>query len=145
VTRGVTDVPGNASTSQADASEEQDPVAVRQLTRAASRLGDAVETLAGLQADVVSARPRWRDALAAQAFIAVPATEINPTADVLSALLCGRDLPRGHDLSPAATQAVLNFTGLTDRLTAPARQSRDPDGRRADTEPPTRAAPYGPR
>jgi hypothetical protein len=120
---------------RADASEEQDPVAVRQLTRVASRLGDAVETLAGLQADVVSATPRWRDAQAAQAFTAVPATEINPTADVLSALLCGRDLPRGHDLSPAATQAVLNFTGLTDRLTAPARQSPDPDGRPADTEP----------
>jgi len=120
---------------RADASEEQDPVAVRQLTRVASRLGDAVETLAGLQADVVSATPRWRDAQAAQAFTAVPATEINPTADVLSALLCGRDLLRGHDLSPAATQAVLNFTGLTDRLTAPARQSPDPDGRPADTEP----------
>jgi hypothetical protein len=120
---------------RADASEEQDPVVVRQLTRVASRLGDAVETLAGLQADVVSATPRWRDAQAAQAFTAVPATEINPTADVLSALLCGRDLPHGHDLSPAATQAVLNFTGLTDRLTAPARQSPDPDGRRADTEP----------
>jgi hypothetical protein len=84
---------------RADASEEQDPVAVRQLTRAASRLGDAVETLAGLQTDVVSATPRWRDAQAAQAFTAVPATEIDPTADVLSALLGGRDLPRGHDLS----------------------------------------------
>ena len=120
---------------RADASEEQDPVAVRQLTRVASRLGDAVETLAGLQADVVSATPRWRDAQAAQAFTAVPATEINPTADVLAALLRGRDLPRGHDLSPAVTQAVLNFTRLTDRLTAPARQSPDPDGRPADTEP----------
>jgi hypothetical protein len=120
---------------RADASEDQDPVAVRQLTRAASRLGDAVETLAGLQADVVSATPRWRDAQAAQAFTAVPATEIDPTADVLSALLGGRDLPRGHDLSPTASHVLLNFTALTDRLTAPARQVPDPDGRPADTEP----------
>jgi hypothetical protein len=120
---------------RADASEEQDPIAVKQLTRAASRLGDAVETLAGLQADVVSATPRWRDAQAAQAFTAVPATEIDPTADVLAALLAGRDLPRGHDLSPAAPQLVLNFTALTNRLTAPARQAPDQHGRPADTEP----------
>ena len=120
---------------RADASEDQDPDAVRQLTQAASRLSDAVETLAGLQTDVVTATPRWRDAQAAQAFTAVPATEINPTADVLSALLGGRDLPRGHDLSPVVSQVVLNFTALTDRLTAPSRQAPDPDGRPADTEP----------
>jgi hypothetical protein len=71
---------------RADASEEQDPIAVRQLTRASSRLSDAVETLAGLQTDVVSATPRWRDAQAAQAFTAVPPTEIDPTVDVLSAV-----------------------------------------------------------
>ncbi|WP_145499045.1 hypothetical protein [Streptomyces sp. CFMR 7] len=47
---------------RADASEEQDPVAVRQLSRAASRLGDAVETLAALQTDVIGAAPRWREA-----------------------------------------------------------------------------------
>jgi hypothetical protein len=120
---------------RADASEEQDPVAVHQLTRAAARLADAVETLAGLQADVISATPRWRDAQAAQAFTAVPATEIDPTADVLSALLRSRDLPRGHDLSPAASQAVLNFTALTNRLTAASRAVPDPDGRPLDTEP----------
>ena len=120
---------------RADASEEQDPVAVRQLTRAASRLAEAVETLAGLQTDVVTATPRWRDAQAAQAFTAVPATEIDPTADVLSALLAGRDLPRGHDLSPAVSQVLLNFTALTDRLTAPSRQALAPGGRPVDTEP----------
>lgn len=120
---------------RADASEDQDPVAVRQLTRATGRLGNAVETLAGLQTDVVTATPRWRDAQAAQAFIAVPLTEIDPTADVLSALLGGRDLPRGHDLSPVASQVVLNFTALADRLTAPSRQAPDPDGRPADAEP----------
>jgi hypothetical protein len=120
---------------RADASEEQDPVAVRQLTRAAARLADAVETLAGLQADVISATPRWRDAQAAQAFTAVPATEIDPTADVLSALLLGCDLPRGHDLSPAASQVLLNFTALANRLTAASRLVPDPDGRPVDTEP----------
>lgn len=120
---------------RADASEEQDPIAVRQLTRASSRLSDAVETLAGLQTDVVSATPRWRDAQAAQAFTAVPRTEIDPTADVLSALLGGHDLPRGHDLSPATSHALLNFAALTNRLTAPSRQAADPDGRLADIEP----------
>jgi hypothetical protein len=120
---------------RADASEEQDPVAVRQLTQATGRLGNAVETLAGLQTDVVTATPRWRDAQAAQAFTAVPVTEIDPTADVLSALLGGRGLPRGHDLSPVASQVVLNFAALADRLTAPSRQVPDPDGRPADDEP----------
>jgi hypothetical protein len=120
---------------RADASEDQDPEAVRQLTRAASRLGDALETLAGLQTDVVTATPRWREAQAAQAFTAAPASEIDPTADVLSALLSGRDLPRGHDLSPLSPQVILNFTALTDRLTAPYRSAQDPDGRPADTEP----------
>jgi hypothetical protein len=43
---------------RADASEEHDPAAVRQLTQATSRLGDAVETLAELQTDVISATPR---------------------------------------------------------------------------------------
>ena len=120
---------------RADASEDQDPGAVRQLTRAASRLTDAVETLAGLQADVISATPRWRDAQAAQAFTAAPAAEIDPTADVLSALLAGLELPRAHDLSPAAPGVVLSFTTLTDRLTAPSRQVPDPDGCPVDTEP----------
>lgn len=120
---------------RADASEDQDPGAVRQLTRAASRLADAVETLAGLQADVISATPRWREAQAAQAFTAMPAAEIDPTADVLSALLAGRDLPRAHDLSPAAPGVVLSFTMLTDRLTAPSRQVPDQDGCPVDTEP----------
>jgi hypothetical protein len=54
---------------------------------------------------------------------------------VLSALLGGRELPRGHDLSPAAPRVVLNFTALTNRLTALARQAPDPDGRPADAEP----------
>lgn len=58
---------------RSDASEEQDPEAVRQLTVAASRLGEAVETLAELHTDVIGATPRWRDAQAAQSFTAVPA------------------------------------------------------------------------
>jgi len=90
---------------RADASEEHDPAAVRQLTQltqATSRLGDAVETLAELQTDVISATPRWRDAQAAQAFTAVPASEVDPTADVLSAVLGGLPLPHGDDQSPPA-------------------------------------------
>jgi hypothetical protein len=120
---------------RADASEEQDPVAVRQLAQAASRLGDAVETLAELQTDVISATPRWRDAQAAQAFTAVSTSEVDPTADVLSALLCGRPLPRGHNLSPPAPQALLNFIALANRLAAPPRQALDPGGEPVQTEP----------
>jgi len=120
---------------RADASEEQDPVAVRQLSRAANRLSDAVEILAGLQTDVITATPRWRDAQAAQAFLAVSATEINPTADVLLALLGGREMPHGHDLSPAMARVLMNFTALTDRLTVPSRHAVEQDGRPADTEP----------
>ena len=120
---------------RADASEEQDPIAVRQLTRATSRLGNAVETLAELQTDVVGATPRWRDAQAAQAFTATLSSEVDPTADVLSALLGEHPLPRGHDLSPPAPQTVLNFTALTNRLTAPTRQGPDPDGQPIQTEP----------
>jgi hypothetical protein len=37
---------------RADASEEQDPSAVRQLAKAAARLGDAVETLAAASAEL---------------------------------------------------------------------------------------------
>jgi hypothetical protein len=63
---------------RADASDQHDPVAVRQLTRAASRLADAVETLAELQTDVIGATPRWRDAQAAQAFVANPLATSTP-------------------------------------------------------------------
>lgn len=119
---------------RADASEEQDPVVVRQLIRATSRLGDAVETLAGLQADVISAAPRWRDAQAAQAFTAMPASEVDPTADVLSALLSGRPLPHGCDWSPPSPQVVLNFTALANRLAVPPSQILDPDGEPVQTE-----------
>jgi hypothetical protein len=120
---------------RADASEEQDPAAVGQLTRAASRLADSVETLARLHTDVISATPRWRDAQAAQAFTAAPAAEIDPTADVLAALLGGRDLPRGHDLSPAAPRVLISFTALANRLTAPPRQVPDADGAPVAAEP----------
>jgi hypothetical protein len=119
---------------RADASEEHDPVAVRQLTQATSRLGDAVETLAELQTDVISAAPRWRDAQAAQAFTAVLASEVDPTADVLSALLGGLPLPHGADQSPPAPARLLNLTALANRLVAPPRQSLDIDGAAAFTE-----------
>jgi len=95
---------------RADASEEDDPLAIRQFSRATSRLGTAVEILAALQTEVISATPRWRDARAAQAFTTAPATEIDPTDDVLLALLRGRDLPPGHDLSPPAPQIALNLS-----------------------------------
>jgi hypothetical protein len=119
---------------RADASEEHDPAAVRQLTQATSRLGDAVETLAELQTDVISATPRWRDAQAAQAFTAVPASEVDPTADVLSALLGGLPLPHGADQSPPAPARLLNLTALANRLVAPPRQPLDIDGAAAPTE-----------
>jgi hypothetical protein len=114
--------------------EEHDPVAVRQLTQATSRLGDAVETLAELQTDVISATPRWRDAQASQAFTAVPASEVDPTADVLSALLGGLPLPHGADQSPPAPARLLNLTALANRLVAPPRQPLEIDGGGAFTE-----------
>lgn len=119
---------------RADASEDQEPQAVRQLTRATSRLGDAVETLAELNNEVVAANPRWRDAQAAQAFTAVPATEIDPTADVLSALLGGQNLPYGAELSPPAAGVLLNFTALANRLVAPPKRVLDEDGPKVDAE-----------
>jgi hypothetical protein len=120
---------------RADASEKHDPLAVRQLSRATSRLGSAIEILAGLQTEVISATPRWRDAQAAQAFTAVPACEIDPTDDVLSALLCGHELPRGHDLSPPAAQLVLNVNALASRLVAAPRPIPDADGQPVPGEP----------
>ena len=113
---------------RADASEKDDPAAVRQLSRATSRLGRAIEILAGLQTEVISATPRWRDAQAAQAFTATPASEIDPTEDVLMALLRGRELPRGRDLSPPAPQIMLNLNALASLLMAAPRHSPDPDG-----------------
>ncbi|VVJ21613.1 Uncharacterised protein [Amycolatopsis camponoti] len=118
---------------RSDASEEQDPEAVQQLTVAISRLGEAVETLAELHTDVIGATPRWRDAQAAQAFTAVPATEVDPTADVLTALLTGRPLPAGADASPPAPARLLNFSALADRLVAPPRQVLDVPGREVAT------------
>ena len=120
---------------RADASERDDPMAVHRLSRAASRLGTAVEILAGLQTEVISATPRWRDAQAAQAFTTVPASEIDPTTDVLSALLRGRELPRGRDLSPPAPQIVLDLNALASRLLAAPRPSPDPDGQPVADEP----------
>lgn len=114
---------------RADASQEQDPDAVQQLARATSRLGAAVETLAELNTEVIGASPRWRDAQAAQAFSAVPATEIDPTIDVLSALLGDSNLPHGAHLSPPVPGSLLNFTALTNRLTAPPKQVLDAEGR----------------
>jgi hypothetical protein len=113
---------------RADASEEQDPVAVRQLSKATSRLGDAVETLAELQTDVIGATPRWRDAQAAQAFTPILASEIDPTADVLSALLGGLVLPHGAELSPPAPAMLLDFTAFANRLVAPPQQSLESEG-----------------
>jgi hypothetical protein len=120
---------------RADASEEHDPAAVRHLSVAASRLGMAVEVLAGLQTDVISASPRWRDAQAAQAFTAVPESEIDPTSDVLSALLNDCALPHGRNLSPPAPQVVLNFTAMADRLAAAPRLSPEGDGQPIPEEP----------
>jgi hypothetical protein len=120
---------------RADASEKDDPAAVRQLSRATSRLGRAIEILAGLQTEVISATPRWRDAQAAQAFTAAPASEIDPTEDVLMALLRGRELPRGRDLSPPAPQITLNLNALASRLMAAPRHSPDPDGVPVQDEP----------
>jgi hypothetical protein len=120
---------------RSDASEEQNPDAVRQLTVALARLGEAVETLAELHTDVIGATPRWRDAQAAQAFTAVPATEIDPTADVLSALLSGGQLPSGADAGPSAPACLLNFAALANRLVAAPRQVLDVPGRKVVTEP----------
>lgn len=120
---------------RADASEEQDPAAVRQLTRAASRLADAVETLAALQTDVIGATPRWRDAQAAQAFTAMPAGEIDPTMDVLSALLAGTELPAGGHLCPPMPALLLDFAALADRLVAAPRPPGDDEGPVVRTEP----------
>jgi hypothetical protein len=119
---------------RADASDEQEPVAVRQLTRAASRLGAAVETLAELQTDVIGATPRWRDAQAAQAFTAMPVGDIDPTADVLSALLTGGCLPHGAEWGPPAAALLLDFTTLTDRLVAAPRQPVEEAGAAVPTE-----------
>jgi hypothetical protein len=119
---------------RADASQEQNPAAVQRLTRTTSRLGAAVETLAELNTEVIGAAPRWRAAQAAQAFSAVPATEIDPTADVLSALLGGSDLPHGAELSPPATRVLLNVTELANRLVAPPRQVLDGEGRLVGTD-----------
>ncbi|RSM82754.1 hypothetical protein DMH04_24330 [Kibdelosporangium aridum] len=120
---------------RADASEEQDPDAVRQLTQATSRLGDAVETLAELHTEVIGATPRWRDAQAAQAFTAVPATEIDPTTDVLSTMLSGTTLPHGADSSPPMPALLFDFTAITNRLVAPPRQTLEPDGPAESDEP----------
>ncbi|MFI6172952.1 hypothetical protein ACIBCN_39670 [Nocardia sp. NPDC051052] len=119
---------------RADASEKQSPTEVRQLTRAISRLGGAVETLAELHTEIVGATPRWRDAQAAQSFTAAPVTELDPSADVLSALLSGRALPSGSDSSPPATAKVLSFTALTNRLIAPPRQVIDVSGQPVTVE-----------
>jgi hypothetical protein len=119
---------------RADASDEEDPAAVRALSRAASRLGDAVEILAELQTDVIGATPRWRDAQAAQAFTAMPAGDIDPTADVLSALLTGAQLPHGAEWGPPIPGVLLNFAALTDRLLAAPRQTVEDDGTEVATE-----------
>lgn len=113
---------------RADASEEQDPEAVRQLTQATSRLGEAVDTLADLHTEVIGAAPRWRDAQSAQAFTAAPATEVDPTTDVLSATLGGLDLPRGAHASPPTPGKLLDFAMLTNRLVAAPRQLPEQEG-----------------
>lgn len=106
---------------RADASEEQDPAAVRQLSMATSRLGEAVRTLAELQTDVIGAAPRWRNAQAAQAFTALPISAVDPTRDVLSAVLSDAPLPPGADLSPPLAGRLLDVAGLADRFVAPRR------------------------
>ncbi len=120
---------------RADASDEQDPVAVRQLGMAASRLGDAVRTLAELQTDVIGAAPRWREAQAAQAFAAVPAAALDPTKDVLSALLRGIALPASSALSPARACRLLDIARLTDRFVEPRRPTPEEPGTPVDDEP----------
>jgi len=120
---------------RAEASEDQDPATVRQLHRACSRLGQAVETLAELETDVIGATPRWRDAQAAQAFTALPAGDIDPTEDVLSALLTGRELPRGSMLSPPVVGLLLDFTGLANRMIAAPRPPGEDTSSDASGEP----------
>jgi hypothetical protein len=119
---------------RADASEDQEPGAVLQLGHATARLGDAVETLAELNSEVLGANPRWRAAQAAQAFSAVPTTEIDPTVDVLSALLLGTALPPGAGLSPPTSDRLLNVTRVANRLVAPPRQVVEDDGRIVDMD-----------
>jgi hypothetical protein len=120
---------------RADASEEQDPAAVRQLSVATSRLGEAVGTLAELQTDVIGAAPRWRDAQAAQAFTAAPVGAVDPTVDMLSALLRGGPLPPGADLSPARGGRLLDVVGMADRLVEPRRPSVEELGAPVSEEP----------
>jgi hypothetical protein len=98
---------------------------------AVSRLGEAAEGLAELHTEVIGATPRWRDAQAAQAFTTVPSTEVDPTADVLSALLAGHALPRGADATPQVPDRLLNLAGLANRLVALHRNQSLYVGRRA--------------
>lgn len=110
------------------ASEDNDPQAARQLAVACGSLDAAISTLASLQTDVSGAAPRWRDAQAAQAFSTAPVSEIDPTRDVLSAVLCDADLPPGCELSPPIPGLLLDFTALVDRLTAPSRAKCEAEG-----------------
>lgn len=111
-----------------DTSSDQDPRTFDQLAQAATSLSSAVETLAELHTEVIGATPRWRDAQAAQAFSAVPISDVDPTADVLAALLCGRSLPTGAALTPAAPALILDLTGLANRLVAPRRKRSEFEG-----------------
>ncbi|MFI5803470.1 hypothetical protein [Streptomyces sp. NPDC051561] len=103
-------------------SEEHDPLAIRQLSAAISSLDQAIETLAALHTEVIAAPPKWRDAQAAQAFAAARIGEINPTTDVLLALLRDRNLPPGGSLSPPDPAMLLDVTALADRLVLPPRR-----------------------
>ncbi|MFJ8963304.1 hypothetical protein ACIRG5_28355 [Lentzea sp. NPDC102401] len=113
---------------RADASEKQNPDEVRLLTGAAGRLSDALEILAELHTEVIGATPRWRTAQAAQAFSAAPLSAVDPTTDVLTALLIGEELPPGANASPPAPARLLDFTALTNRLVAPPRRVLDIPG-----------------
>lgn len=120
---------------RADASEESDPDAARQLGRVVSQLSRAVHTLADLQAVIVDAAPRWRSSQAAQAFTAAPATEINPLTDVLEAALAGRPQPTsGAPTSPPWPALALDLTATIDRLTTPKRRPAETPTRAVDTD-----------
>ncbi|MEU6990628.1 hypothetical protein ABZ953_08235 [Streptomyces sp. NPDC046465] len=120
---------------RSNASEEHNPLAVRQLSAAVARLDRAIDTLAALNTEVIAAPPQWRDAQAAQAFAALPDRAINPTTDVLQALLCNRDLPSGAFTSPPAPGAFLDVSALADRLCLPPRRHVYDEGTSVPAEP----------
>ncbi|OIV38529.1 hypothetical protein BIV57_05185 [Mangrovactinospora gilvigrisea] len=110
---------------RSNASQGSDAHAVDQLSAALARLDEAVETLTALNTEVIEAAPRWRAAQAAQALSFAPTRNVDPTADLLTALLKGEALPHLPALTPPMPQAVLDITALGDRLSRPPEQPVD--------------------